>query len=123
MGGLTFTQDEKGNWGYKPEGADAVIPFRSAIQKRYLSDKLSSIQAQSIDLSSYADYKKWTVSPFSTEICGTVGVVGGNLGDATFSMSYNSESGILSCTAGRLTHNPGGYFISLGAYYRIVLFS
>lgn len=27
LGGLTFGQDEEGNWGYKPSGADAVIPF------------------------------------------------------------------------------------------------
>ena len=27
MGGLEFAQDESGNWGYKIEGADPVIPF------------------------------------------------------------------------------------------------
>ena len=25
-----FAQDEEGNWGYKPSGADSVIPFKSA---------------------------------------------------------------------------------------------
>lgn len=29
LGGLSFGQDAEGNWGYKPEGADAVIPFKS----------------------------------------------------------------------------------------------
>lgn len=28
MGGLKFAQDAEGNWGYKPSGADPVIPFR-----------------------------------------------------------------------------------------------
>lgn len=28
LGGLSFGQDAEGNWGYKPSGADAVIPFR-----------------------------------------------------------------------------------------------
>lgn len=27
-GGLSFGQDEEGNWGYIPPGADAVVPFR-----------------------------------------------------------------------------------------------
>lgn len=31
LGGLTFAQDAEGNWGYKPSGADAVIPFKSAV--------------------------------------------------------------------------------------------
>lgn len=28
MGGLTFGKTAEGEWGYKPEGADAVIPFK-----------------------------------------------------------------------------------------------
>lgn len=28
LGGLTFCQNEEGNWGYKPSGADSVIPFK-----------------------------------------------------------------------------------------------
>ena len=28
LGGLSFRQDAEGNWGYKPSGADAVIPFK-----------------------------------------------------------------------------------------------
>ena len=28
LAGLSFGQDEEGNWGYIPSGADAVIPFR-----------------------------------------------------------------------------------------------
>ena len=29
LGGLTFAQDSEGNWGYKPSGADSVIPFKT----------------------------------------------------------------------------------------------
>lgn len=31
MGGLTFGKTTEGEWGYKPEGADAVIPFRKNV--------------------------------------------------------------------------------------------
>lgn len=29
LGGLKFVQDEEGNWGYIPSGADTVIPFNN----------------------------------------------------------------------------------------------
>lgn len=29
MGGLSFGKTTEGEWGYKPEGADSVIPFRN----------------------------------------------------------------------------------------------
>ena len=28
---MTFSQDAEGNWGYKPEGADTVIPFNGTL--------------------------------------------------------------------------------------------
>lgn len=31
MSGLSFGQDAEGNWGYKPSGADAVIPFSNLL--------------------------------------------------------------------------------------------
>lgn len=33
LGGLTFEQDAEGNWGYKPAGADTVIPFKNGVAK------------------------------------------------------------------------------------------
>lgn len=30
LGGLQFAQDAEGNWGYKPSGADTVIPFSNS---------------------------------------------------------------------------------------------
>ena len=40
MGGLTFGQDEDGNWGYKIGGADTVIPFSSfnTIEGKFIID-------------------------------------------------------------------------------------
>lgn len=32
LGGLTFAQDEEGNWGYKPSGADTVLPFNGGVR-------------------------------------------------------------------------------------------
>lgn len=37
LGGLSFTQDEKGNWGYKPSGADTVIPFKGSTELKQLT--------------------------------------------------------------------------------------
>jgi hypothetical protein len=34
MSGLSFGQDAEGNWGYKPSGADSVIPFKSSSNVR-----------------------------------------------------------------------------------------
>lgn len=31
LGGLSFGKTTEGEWGYKPEGADSVIPFKSAV--------------------------------------------------------------------------------------------
>lgn len=31
LGGLSFGKTTEGEWGYKPSGADAVIPFRNII--------------------------------------------------------------------------------------------
>ena len=29
LGGLSFGQDDDGNWGYKAGGADTVVPFKN----------------------------------------------------------------------------------------------
>lgn len=44
LGGLTFSQDAEGNWGYKPEGADAVIPFSSGVE--FLDSKYTATSGQ-----------------------------------------------------------------------------
>lgn len=36
LGGLSFAQDAEGNWGYKPSGADTVIPFKSLSASKIL---------------------------------------------------------------------------------------
>ena len=37
LSGISFTQDEEGNWGYKPSGADTVIPFKKDIELKTLT--------------------------------------------------------------------------------------
>ena len=39
MGGLTFTQDADGNWGYKVTGADTVTPFKQEMKSVSVSSK------------------------------------------------------------------------------------
>lgn len=98
-----------------------VIP--SMIDKTYVSEKLSSLSAHDIDVSSYENYKTFTVNNFSAEIVDNVAVIGSDVGNANFAMSYDNDAGILHCTAGCINHNPGGYFIGIGAYYKVVLFT
>lgn len=117
---------QEGVRGYNTDparGADTFSPFKGPIQKQYVSEALISTASHTIDLSSYADHEKWTIDNFSTELIGTAGVIGNGSENANFSMNYNPETGILTCNAGRLHHNAGGYFIAIGAYYRVVLFT
>lgn len=59
LGGLTFGQTAEGEWGYKPEGADSVIPFSNAVD---LGDISASSQSSAgsrdstFDLSAYIGY-------------------------------------------------------------------
>ena len=48
LGGLSFTQDEKGNWGYKPSGADTVIPFKSGIKAQSFSVNVARGQSKTV---------------------------------------------------------------------------
>ena len=125
--GVGFYPDiQEGVRGYNTDparGADTFSPFKGPIQKQYVSEALISTASHTIDLSSYADHEKWTIDNFSTELIGTAGVIGNGSENANFSMNYNPETGILTCNAGRLHHNAGGYFIAIGAYYRVVLFT
>ena len=42
LSGLSFGQDAEGNWGYKPSGADAVIPFNNPKKFFSLFEKISA---------------------------------------------------------------------------------
>ena len=60
MGGLTFGKTTEGEWGYKPEGADAVIPFNTfdgEITLLLNGTIGSSNTTITYDLGKYADYK------------------------------------------------------------------
>ena len=48
LGGLSFTQDEKGNWGYIPSGADTVIPFKSGIKAQSFSVNVARNQSKTV---------------------------------------------------------------------------
>ena len=103
--------------------ADRLNVIPSAIKKEYISDVLRSTETQRIDLSDRDDYMTLTINNFATELTGNCGVIGSGSVTSDFSMVYESTTGILTCNAGRLYHNAGGYFIALGAYYRVVLFT
>lgn len=49
LGGLTFTQDSEGNWGYLPSGADSVIPFKTGGEMVYTGCK-------ALNTSSFVDF-------------------------------------------------------------------
>lgn len=65
MGGLTFSQDAEGNWGYRPSGADAVVPFnkkdptevRLTLQADGASNKAANSTTLGIDLTGYSTLK------------------------------------------------------------------
>ena len=48
MGGLSFGQDTEGNWGYKPSGADAVIPFKGFHLEVLLTTHTHSVTSETI---------------------------------------------------------------------------
>ncbi len=59
MGGLTFGQTTEGEWGYKPEGADSVIPFSNAVNLGDISASSQSsagLRDSTFDLSAYIGY-------------------------------------------------------------------
>lgn len=103
--------------------ADRLNVVPSAIKKEYISEVLRSTEKQTIDLSERDDYMTLTINNFATELTGNCGVIGSGSVTSDFSMVYESTTGILTCNPGRLYHNGGGYFIAIGAYYRVVLFT
>ena len=62
LGGLSFAQDAEGNWGYKPSGADTVIPFKSG-------EIIDLGTGTSWDISKYySGYDKLTSDNFIVEV-------------------------------------------------------
>lgn len=103
LGGLKFAQDEKGNWGYIPSGADTVLPFKSGV--------ISLGVGIEFDVSSYAGYKNFTSDNFIIEYNSSISSSNGDNGfkkenvGATYHWpsvnintykNYNSATGILT---------------------------
>ena len=63
LGGLAFTQDADGNWGYKAGGADTVIPFKTEPLVYDFSDGTFNLSDSSKPYY-VKDYKKLTKQNF-----------------------------------------------------------
>lgn len=50
LGGLKFAQDAEGNWGYKPSGADPVIPFSTTKTGLFIQPNDSVTQIGKIEI-------------------------------------------------------------------------
>ncbi len=98
LGGLSFGADEEGNWGYKPGGADAVIPFKKeSVIKNYGQVSSGNITAD------FPNYAELTTANFILKVTGASsepGRHGGNSGSEGKSiypsLSYNSATGVFS---------------------------
>lgn len=100
LGGLSFDQDEDGNWGYRVGGADSVIPFKRIPINCGTYDATMNYSGYNlnIDIKSYCtDYKKLikdnfflivnTFNFYST----TASSVGG-----TITYNYDADTGIFT---------------------------
>lgn len=126
MGGLSFGQDAEGNWGYIPSGADAVTPFRGPIQKQYVSEELDGSRTNTIDVSGIEGFKNFTVNNFCIEPV-KWSMYGGNIpigNEPTGyvpSMTYDSDTGILTCSGFWRGENYGGWAQYQKINYKVIL--
>lgn len=96
MGGLSFGQDAEGNWGYKPEGADAVIPFKNIEYIGNITGKVSNNRRYAdFDITSYDNYQNITVDNIFPIVTYMMHYSNGD-GAGTMSWSYNPETGMLT---------------------------
>lgn len=118
LGGLQFLQDAEGNWGYKPSGADTVIPFKGDIKPTEITMLRANNHygTASIEIDLDAQYMIFA-SMITTYFVaskyygiayinkGTVSIVKPSVEEITFSVN----DAILTVTAGRDT----GCYISV----------
>ena len=119
LGGLSFGQDAEGNWGYKPEGADAVVPFRMhpihcgayAATMNYSGYNLN------IDIKPYfSNYKKLTEDNFFI-IVNTINfssTTAANVG-GTVTYSYDADTGTFT-VYGKVPNNFWSAAINFDLY-------
>ena len=123
LGGLSFAQNEEGEWGYKPSGADAVIPFKSKI-KNYGQVSSGNI---SVD---FPNYSSFTADNFIIKVTGATaypGRHGGNVGSEGKSvspvLSYNATTGAFTVSGVSASQSDSSkeiYISSLSISYNVI---
>lgn len=128
LGGLQFTQDAEGNWGYRPNGADTVIPFKecnailftsSPVNVAQYTNKWASLTAAdfyvgstgcSADLWVQGDYRVHGTSFSTAEYC---------------PKAYDPSTGILTFSGAHSKRQPDNsqYIIakSYGTVFAVLL--
>ena len=112
LGGLIFTQDADGNWGYKAGGADTVHPFNGGkISKldSFTTQKYGSntqgVETKTIDISQKtAAYKSLTDASFCVCIEKAL-TLKNNIADTATRTATQSVSHTYDATSGILTVN------------------
>ena len=100
LGTLSFSQDEEGNWGYIPSGADTVIPFKSNKSILDLYCISESTGNATFDLSSLiSNYESLTVDNFIFIINKASATAARNPGSTSASGASKSISPSLTYTA------------------------
>lgn len=109
LAGLTFAQDTKGNWGYKPKGADTVIPFKKGEEYVEVSKTFR------IDCENGDEINVEFVFPELTSIAGVVSVSGIS---KYSSANYHVRINDLRLTGNKILASVGSYH---GSYRNFVV--
>lgn len=104
LGGLSFVQDEEGNWGYKPNGADSVIPFKSggSLGDIITIGTYATSSTQQIDCTHIPNYNVLSIDNFVYTNMKINHHAYVDFGTEYNADSYNSDTGIY--TIGKKTH-------------------
>lgn len=122
MKGGSIDQDEDGNWGYKPAGADTVIPFNHGKIIELTETAVSG--SSTYDVTSITNkYNTLTEDNFIVGYCGTnirISVwghetskhdfQGSNSNSGGMSKSYNAENGVLTVSCSNPTTSAGNSY-------------
>ena len=130
FGGLTFSQDADGNWGYKVGGADPVIPFKQKqsieVRVNYYIPQDSGGYHLSYSIpegkDGYMVFWQDYVSTKSESICSVSGAKLISNKDGIYNMQYDRQAmQIYSFTGGTtIKISRGGYSSPSGVYVIII---
>ena len=113
VNGLTFAQNEEGNWGYIPSGADTVIPFKTG--NINISDLVPTFE---VDTNNNTTTSQKTTTYTATEDCLCVAIV---LGFSSVGDDSGTSNNIISTTGTELKYvkQYTGKYINLrtGVYF------